>query len=118
MLDHARAQDLAAAAIDFDLAVDERAELDGHLAACPACRAYAGGLERDARMLAERPRAAAPERVARRITRDARPAWGARSRLAAAAVGIVVVAVVRRAIKQLLDGIVTESERRAAAANG
>jgi len=93
MLDHARAQDLAAVSIDFDLTVEERAELDRHLHACVACRAHLDGLRLDARTLVDRPRADAPERVRRRVAPDPRPASGTRFRLAAALVGVLVVVV-------------------------
>jgi hypothetical protein len=57
---HERALDLGAAAIDFDLALDERRELDGHLVGCGHCRDELEGLRDDARRLASRPRRAVP----------------------------------------------------------
>lgn len=86
-------EDLAAISIDFDLAADERAELDSHLETCPACRAHADGLRLDARTLADLPRLDAPNRVRRRIGPDPRPAWDMRFRLAAAVAGVFVIAV-------------------------
>jgi len=94
MADHARAQDLAAISLDFDLTVGERAELDGHLDACPACRAHLEGLRLDARAFADLPRRDAPERVRRRVVPDPRPAPGMRLRLAVAIAGVFVVAIV------------------------
>lgn len=93
MLDHDRAQDLAATSLDFDLTVEERVELDTHLHACVACRAHLDGLRLDARTLVDRPRADAPERVRRRVAPDPRPASGTRFRLAAALIGVLVVVV-------------------------
>jgi hypothetical protein len=94
MADHARAQDLAAISLDFDLTVGERAELDGHLDACPACREHLEGLRLDARAFADLPRRDAPERVRRRIAPDPRPAPRMRLRLAVSIAGVLVVAVV------------------------
>ena len=92
MAEHARAQELAAAGIDFDLSAEEQAELDVHLDGCSACRAHAEGLRLDARALADLPHLDAPARVRRHVAPDPRPAWGMRFRLAAAAIGVFVVA--------------------------
>lgn len=51
MIDHTRANDLAAVAIDFDLTPLERDELATHMATCPACRRVADGYRRDAESL-------------------------------------------------------------------
>jgi hypothetical protein len=92
MTDHARAQELAAAAIDFDLTNDEQAELDGHLAGCASCRDHADALRVDARSLAQLGQVDAPDRVRSRVVRGPRPAWGMPLALAAA-VGVLALAV-------------------------
>ena len=51
MTTHARFESLAALAIDFELTDDERAELNGHLATCSACRFIASGYRADAAAL-------------------------------------------------------------------
>jgi hypothetical protein len=91
MIDHARAQELAAAALDFELTTDEHAELDGHLGTCATCSKHAEALRLDARALAALRRVDAPERVRRRVIRDWRPAWGLPVALAA---GVAAVAIV------------------------
>ncbi len=48
---HARVLALAATALDFGLAAPETAELEGHLAGCPACARTAAGLRVDAAAL-------------------------------------------------------------------
>ncbi len=48
---HARVLALAATALDFGLAAPETAELEGHLAGCPACARAAAGLRVDAAAL-------------------------------------------------------------------
>ena len=53
---HDRFLDLAAAAIDFDVAPAERAELDRHLATCGACRLQAAAFRDDAAAIGELPR--------------------------------------------------------------
>lgn len=63
MTEHARIRDLAATALDFELEPDERAELDGHLAACPACTAYAEALRGDLAFVRALPAPGAPVRV-------------------------------------------------------
>lgn len=45
---HDRFRELAATALDFPLTAAEAAELDAHLAGCPACARLAGGLRFDA----------------------------------------------------------------------
>jgi hypothetical protein len=59
---HDTALALAAAAIDFGLTQAERARLDAHLAACPACARSAVALRADALVLAGLPGLALPER--------------------------------------------------------
>lgn len=53
MTTHVRFEQLAAAAIDFDLTRAEREQLNEHLAGCPACRATAGAYRRDAHAMRE-----------------------------------------------------------------
>ncbi len=53
MIDHDRARELGAAAIDFTLGEDEAAELAAHLRECAECRAYEAGLRADAAHLAD-----------------------------------------------------------------
>ncbi|HET9756950.1 MAG TPA: zf-HC2 domain-containing protein [Candidatus Limnocylindrales bacterium] len=55
MIDHRRALDLAAAAIDFELTPDERASLDAHLSTCSACRERAAAYRSDAVSIAALP---------------------------------------------------------------
>ena len=50
-LRHDDALMLAATAVDWPLAPDERAELDGHLTECHACALAAAKLQRQASML-------------------------------------------------------------------
>jgi hypothetical protein len=73
MLTHARALDLAATAIDFELPTPERRALGEHLAACSACRGSADALNRDARRLAALPAIPPPFWVADAIGRRRRP---------------------------------------------
>ena len=47
MIAHDQVQDLASAALDFDLTPAERAELDDHLGSCAACAHFGAGLRRD-----------------------------------------------------------------------
>ena len=63
MTTHDRFEQLAAAAIDFDLTDLEREQLDEHLAGCPACRATAGAYRSDALALREMAFAPAPAAV-------------------------------------------------------
>jgi len=58
---------LAAQAVDWSLTAAERAELDGHLATCPACRATRHAVTSQATMLRARPRALAPAGMRERI---------------------------------------------------
>ncbi len=51
ILDHAEARRLAALAVDGALDAPDRSALDAHLAACPACRAVADAMGRDAEAL-------------------------------------------------------------------
>ena len=55
MIDHGHARRLAAEAIDFSLAPDDRAALDGHLQSCAECRSDAERLASDALALAMLP---------------------------------------------------------------
>ena len=48
---HARFRELAATALDFSLSRTEAAELEAHLAGCPACARLAGSLRFDATVL-------------------------------------------------------------------
>lgn len=93
MADHARAQELAAIAIDFDIADEDRRELEAHLEACAACRDHADGLLLDARALTELPQSDAPERVRRRVASEPRPRLAFRPALAAIMASALVVAV-------------------------
>ena len=60
---HDRALELAAAALDFGLAPAELAELDGHLATCPACARTTGGLRGDLALLRHPATLLPPRRV-------------------------------------------------------
>jgi hypothetical protein len=93
MTDHARAQELAASAIDFDLPAEDRVELEAHLAGCPACRDHAEGLRRDARSLTGLPRFDAPERVRRRVGSEPRPRQVFRPTWAALTASALVVVI-------------------------
>lgn len=62
-LDHERALDLAAAALDGPLAPADAQALARHLGGCAACHDMVRALQRDARALAELPRRDAPQRV-------------------------------------------------------
>ncbi len=75
MTDHDRARELAAAAFDFELSADDRAELRAHLAGCAQCRAFNEGLEADARAIAVMPAADAPDALRSRIV-DGEPSLG------------------------------------------
>jgi uncharacterized protein YfaS (alpha-2-macroglobulin family) len=55
VIDHGQARRLAAAAIDFALAPEDRAALDAHLQSCAACRSDAERLASDAMALAMLP---------------------------------------------------------------
>ena len=92
MVDHARAQELAAISVDFDLTPIERAEVDAHLAACTACRAFVDGLLADARAIAELPRIDAPAAVRERVLGERR-AGPSPVRWATAIAAVLVVAV-------------------------
>jgi len=60
---HARALELAAIAIDFDLSTEESDELRQHLDTCEPCRADATALRGDAARIAALPAIDAPARV-------------------------------------------------------
>jgi hypothetical protein len=72
MIGHDRAQELAAAALDFEIAPAERAELDRHLADCAPCRAVSADLGSTATAIATLPTEDAPARVRERILEAAR----------------------------------------------
>ena len=55
MISHERFLELAAAAIDFELEPEERAELDRHLAECDSCRRTAEAFRDDAATIAYGP---------------------------------------------------------------
>lgn len=93
MTDHVRAQELAAAAIDFEIPDADRRELEAHLEGCSACQAHADGLRVDVRVLKELPRFDAPERVRRRVASEPRPSLTVRPGFAAIMASVLVVAV-------------------------
>ncbi len=67
-------QELAAAALDFELTETERAELDGHLAGCDACRRTVAGYKNDAVALLAVPiPRLTPERATAVLERVLRP---------------------------------------------
>lgn len=72
MTDHDRTAQLLAAALDFDLTADERAEMERHLAECDACRQIDDDLRADAVALQRQIRTDAPARVRHAI---AEAAW-------------------------------------------
>jgi len=78
MTDHARARELAAAALDFELSAEDRAELRDHLAGCAQCHVYNDGLIADAQGLAGLPATNAPDSLRSRIV-DGEPAAAAPS---------------------------------------
>ena len=63
MMVHDRVQDLASAALDFDLTPAERAELDDHLGSCAVCAGFAAGLRRDIEAASTWPTFDVPVRV-------------------------------------------------------
>jgi hypothetical protein len=63
MIDHDRAEYLAASSVDWPLSDDEEIELQDHLRTCPACRRMAAAMRSDAARLRELPRRDPPERV-------------------------------------------------------
>lgn len=67
--EHARALELAAAAIDFTLDAGEQAALDAHLDACPRCRRRAFALGADQRSLESLPRIAPTQAVSAHVLR-------------------------------------------------
>ena len=90
MIDHRRTLILAAGAIDFSLTSREQAELDEHLATCPACRRDSSHLHAQAIGLRDRPRAV-PSVALRQLVEDE---WRRESapRRAASARDLVLVA--------------------------
>lgn len=71
MTTHARAERLTAAAIDFGLSPAEHAEVNDHLATCPACRNMAVGYQTDASGLRGIAHAEPPARVRTALLRAA-----------------------------------------------
>lgn len=67
MVSHGRPLMLATAAIDFDLDIDERIELDGHLRSCPDCRMASRHLRAQASALAVRSRELPSARLHQRV---------------------------------------------------
>jgi len=88
---HARTLELAAIAIDFDLAPDEADELRGHLDACEPCRADAASLRGDAAAIQALPRVDAPPRVERAVLAGRQLS---RTRSAGILVNVVVVLII------------------------
>jgi hypothetical protein len=72
--DHERILLLAAAAIDFPLALAETDELEAHLRSCTDCRSAAARLRGDAAQIASLPRRRLSDEVERRIVEAARGA--------------------------------------------
>ena len=73
MLNHARALDLAATALDFELSPPDQRALREHLATCSPCRTSADAFHRDATRLAALPTIPPPAWVAHAIGRRRRP---------------------------------------------
>lgn len=97
--DHERAQELAAAALDFELARDEREWLAAHLEGCPSCRRMSLMYQADARAIERLPDASAPDRVRLRVLdavhgRRRREPFPMLALAGAGALAIVIVAVV------------------------
>ena len=67
MIDHDRALELAAAALDFPLSSADRTELRLHLADCASCRASSDALSADARTIESLPPEDAPHDLRSRI---------------------------------------------------
>lgn len=74
MIDHDRARDLAAAALDFELSPADREALDRHLEGCAACRTFEERLRADARAMAELTPHDAPDVLRARVMETAVPA--------------------------------------------
>lgn len=60
---HMAFRQLAAIAVDFELAPDQRRELDAHLASCAECRRFRSALADDRALLRDRRREAPPRRL-------------------------------------------------------
>lgn len=73
MIDHERAQELAAAALDFALAPADREELQRHLDDCAGCRAFDERLRADAHAMADLASYDAPDGLRARILGVAGP---------------------------------------------
>jgi alpha-2-macroglobulin len=67
MIDHDRALELAAAALDFGLSPDEDAGLSTHLAGWPSCRETVAGINRDAAAMRSLDRVDAPPELRDRL---------------------------------------------------
>jgi hypothetical protein len=72
MISHSRAELLLAEAIDFELPAARAREVAEHLAACPACAAYAAAIRADAERVRAMPRHHAPPRVRAALEQAAR----------------------------------------------
>jgi hypothetical protein len=73
MIDHGRAIDLAATAMDFPLSPRDRMSLETHLSSCSACRTEAAAMRQDGERLRALPPVAPPAWVGRSIGRRDRP---------------------------------------------
>lgn len=98
MIDHGRALELAASALDFPLPPSDAAALSGHLAICPSCAAAAHAMRVDAEGLASLDRRPAPAQVRAAVVRAAvtgrtsrRPDGRLRWSFAAAVLAILTV---------------------------
>ena len=101
---HARVLELASIAIDFELAVDEAAELARHLDDCEPCRADAQLLRSDAVALAALPQVDAPERVRSAVVGGRRPGRLGPMQPTAVALIVAVLTLVPLSATVLLNG--------------
>ena len=101
---HARALELAAVAIDFELAVDEAAELAHHLDDCEPCRTDAQLLRSDAAALAALPQVDAPSRVRSAVVAGRRPGRIGPMQPLAVALIVAVLTLVPLSATLLLNG--------------
>ena len=70
MIDHDRARELSASALDFALSDDDRAALFAHLDQCETCRVIDGQLRADAQSIAALPPLDAPAELRNRIVEE------------------------------------------------